>query len=492
MLLEMKKISKLYPGVTALDKVDFDLKPGEVHALLGENGAGKSTLIKILAGAEMKTKGEIFFQDKKVEINNPLDAGKLGINVIYQELNLVPFLSIAENIFLHREPILKWRFSNRKEMFQQSEIILGSLGMHINPDTMVEKLSVAEQQMVEIAKALSTQSKVIVMDEPSATLTYIELDNLFRTINILKKKNVGIIYISHRLEEFFRIADRATILRDGKKIRTLSRKKATKNKLIQLMVGRKLDRAFPLRRRGPEKEEVLRVEGLCSAGLLRNVSFSLRKGEIVGLAGLVGAGRTEVARAIIGDYAKTRGEIFLHGKIHEFKSPGHARKHGICLVSEDRKRYGLVLGLSVRDNITLANLDAISNYTFIDKSRQNEVSKKYIRELSIKTPSVQQTVNNLSGGNQQKVVLAKWLFAELEIIIFDEPTRGIDVGAKYEIYLLMNDLIRQGKTILMISSELPEIIGMSDRVLVMHKGRISGEIAGKRVTQEKIMQYAVN
>jgi len=489
-VLQMRGICKSYPGVRALDNVDLDVRAGEVHAIVGENGAGKSTLMKILAGAQPRDAGEILINGKPVQIDSPQKAMDLGISIIYQEFNLVPYLNAAENIFLGREPASKLPgFVDFRTMYREAQAVIDRLGVPINVRTPVNRLSVAQQQMVEIAKATSRKSSIIVMDEPSATLTEHELERLFALIRQLKAEGTAIVYISHRLEEVFQIADRVTILRDGKHIATRNTADLTREEIIRLMVGRELTQMIP-KVPAPIGDVVLEVRGLTQKGRLNDISFKLHKGEILGIAGLVGAGRTELARALFGADPIDSGQVLLEGKPIHVRSPQDAIKLGIGLVTEDRKAQGLVLGMVVRENVTLANLDALTRFNFISLAKERKVAQKYVQDLSIRTPSIEQTVQNLSGGNQQKVVLAKWLFTESKVLIFDEPTRGIDVGAKTEIYQLMNDLAARGVAMLMISSELPEVLGMSDRILVMHEGRIAGELSASEATQEKIMHLA--
>ena len=488
--LEMRHISKQYPGVRALDDVSLTVGVAEVHALLGENGAGKSTLVKILAGAETKDSGEILLQGAPVQVDSPQKAMSLGISIIYQEFNLVPYLSAGENIFLGREPRAALPgFVDFKTLYREAQAVIDSLGVRLDARTPVNRLSVAQQQMVEIAKATSKKSRIIIMDEPSATLTEHELQALFGLIRQLKAEGVSIIYISHRLEEVFEVCDRATIMRDGHGIATEDVSRLTREQIIRMMVGRELKEAIPkvAAEVGPP---ALAVRHLNRTGVLHDISFEVRQGEILGIAGLVGAGRTETARALFGADPIDSGEIEVFGKPVRIRSPQDAIKHGIGLVTEDRKQQGLVLGMVVRENNTLAHLDAVSTLGFIRRREERQVAEKYRASLAIKTPSVEQVVQNLSGGNQQKVVLAKWLFTGSKILIFDEPTRGIDVGAKSEIYKLMNELAAEGVAIVMISSELPEVLGMSDRILVMHEGRLMGELSRDEATQEKIMHLA--
>ena len=489
-VLQMKDITKRFPGVLALDKVPFDLRPGEVHCLVGENGAGKSTLMKILAGAQPMDGGAIWLSGEPIQIHSPHHAQVLGISMIYQDFNLSPYLSVAENIFLGREPrIGKTPFINWSKMYSDARAILGRIRVDLDVRKPVNECSVAQQQMVEIAKALSFDSKIIVMDEPSATLTERELDALFDLIRNLRRQDLGLIYISHRLEEIFQIGDRCTVMRDGQYIDTKPVCDLTREEIIRMMVGRELKDEFP---KGAFEvgEERLRVEGLTREGVFSDVSFRLRTGEIVGLTGLVGAGRTEVARAIFGADRIDRGQIYLDGKSITVRSPQDAIRQGIGLLTEDRKNQGLVLGMTVRENTTLANLRELVKGVFVSRRAERRVTERYIKELQIKTPSIEQVTQNLSGGNQQKVVLAKWLFTKSRMLIFDEPTRGIDVGAKVEIYRLMNELVHEGVSVLMISSELPEVLGMCDRILVMHEGHLAGELSRAEATQERIMQLA--
>ncbi len=489
-VLQMRGITKTYPGVRALESVDLDVRAGEVHALIGENGAGKSTLMKVLAGAQPKDSGTITLSGDTVEMDSPQKAMDLGVSIIYQEFNLVPYLNAAENIYLGREPRAAVPgFVDFRTMYREAQQVIDRLGVPLDVRSPVNRLSVAQQQMVEIAKATSRRSKIIVMDEPSATLTEHELKSLFSLIRQLKAEGVAIIYISHRLDEVFEIADRVTVLRDGKRIDTREIGELTRDDIIKMMVGRELTQMIP-KVPAPLGDNVLEVRGLNRKGLLHDISLTVRKGEIVGLAGLVGAGRTELARAIFGADSIDSGQIILDGKPARVRSPQEAIKLGIGLVTEDRKGQGLVLGMVVRENITLANLGALTRFNFIMAGRERQVARDYVTSLTVKTPSIEQTVQNLSGGNQQKVVLAKWLFTESKLLIFDEPTRGIDVGAKTEIYQLMNDLAAKGVGILMISSELPEVLGMSDRIFVMHEGRIAGELPVSEATQERIMHLA--
>ena len=488
-ILEMRKISKAFYGVQALNNVDFDVLRGETHALLGENGAGKSTLMKILSGAYQRDAGEIFFDGDKIEIPTPLAAQRIGISIIYQEFNLIPGLSVAENIFLGREPVkgnglINWRVLNK-----DAQELLERLHADISPTTLVDQLSVAEQQFVEIAKALSFGSKLIIMDEPTATLTPTEIERLFEVMRELKSRGVSIIYISHHLDEIFEVADRVTVLRDGEHVATDEVKNVDKDLIIRWMVGRDLVNTYPARTTSPG-EVILEVRNLSRRGVLHDISFELRRGEILGIAGLVGSGRTELVRALYGADPVDEAQVTLRGETVNVLSPKESIKNGLGLLPEDRKQEGLILEQSIKSNVTLSNLKRVLRGLLINHGDEKKMVDSYIQSLAIRTPSNQSLAKNLSGGNQQKVVLAKWLFTDSDILIFDEPTRGIDVGAKYEIYQLMNQLTENGKSIIMVSSELPEIIGVSDRVLVLHKGRITGEHLREDLNQELIMRNA--
>ena len=489
-LLEMRGIVKSFPGVKALRGVSLSLRPGEVLALLGENGAGKSTLMKVLGGAHRADEGEILIDGRVTTFHSPHDSRQAGIAVIYQEFNLIPGLTACENIFLGQE-ISRAGFVAQKQERRRAAELFKRLGVEIDLDTPCRRLTTAQQQLVEIAKALAFQARVIVMDEPSAALTSHEVTRLFEIIRDLKKDGIGVIYISHRLDEIFTIADRVTFLRDGANVGERPIGQLTRNEMIEMMVGRELKDEFP-KRAAEIGSPRLEVRGLSAGRAVRDVSFAVRRGEILALTGLVGAGRTETVRLIFGADARDAGEIQLDGKVLAIRSPRDAIAAGIGLLTEDRKLQGLVLGHSVRENFGLPNLDRLSQRGFVEISREREEFGRYVSQLQIKVPHQEQRAGNLSGGNQQKVVLAKWLARNCDVLIFDEPTRGIDVGAKYEIYLLMNELAAQGKAIVMISSELPEVLGMADRILVMHEGRVTGEIAdARRATQEQIMQLAV-
>jgi ABC-type sugar transport system ATPase subunit len=470
--------------------VDLELHTGEVLALVGENGAGKSTLIKVLSGAHLPDAGSILINGQSVTIHSPVDAQHAGVAVIYQEFNLVPALSARENIFLGQERTRAGFLRHRHERLAAISLF-ERVGVQVDPDAPCRTLSVAQQQVVEIAKALSLDARIIVMDEPSATLTDQEVRRLFAIIRELRDQGIGVIYISHRLEEVFEIADRVMVMRDGEHIATCPIDQVNRGGLIEMMVGRKLENEFP-KQAAAIGEDRLVVRGLRCREKVRDVSFSVRRGEVLGLTGLVGAGRTETARLIFGADRPDAGSVELDGRRLEIHTPRDAIRNRICLLTEDRKLQGLVLGLCVRENFALPNLPRLSRLGFVKQRQERETFAQYADSLSIKITHQDQVTKNLSGGNQQKVVLAKWLASNSEVVIFDEPTRGIDVGSKYEIYLLINELAAQGKAILMISSELPEVLGMSDRILVMHEGRITGQITNvARATQEQIMSLAV-
>lgn len=489
-LLKMENIQKSFPGVQALADGYLELKAGEVHVLLGENGAGKSTLMKILSGVYQADQGTIFLNGSEIKIRNTKEAQRHGIGIIFQEFNLIPHLTVAENIFLGREPRLCKGVVNRRKLFQDAEQILNELGLEISPKALVKDLGVAEQQMIEIAKALSIHSKILIMDEPTAALTEQEIEKLFVQIRALREKGVAIVYISHRMEEFAKIADRVTVMRDGRYITTLDFHQTTIDELIRHMVGRSLEDKFPKDHTITRGEEILRVEKLSTKSKLKQVSFSLHRGEILGISGLMGAGRTELARAIFGADPISGGEIYIEGERVQAYSPKVAIQKGISYLSEDRKKNGLALNLTVRENITLADLKAVATKGCIQKAKETSIAQRFVKSLTIKTPSIEQRCKFLSGGNQQKVVIAKWLHTDSKIFIFDEPTRGIDVGAKIEVYQLMNKLAKEGNAIIMISSEMPEILGLSDRILVMNEGRLTANLSREEATQEKIMYFA--
>ena len=493
-ILQMKHITKSFPGVLALNDVSIDVKRGAVHALLGENGAGKSTLIKILNGLYKADSGEVLLDGQTVSIKNSMDALDKGISFVFQELNLISTLTVAENIFLGRQLKTKTGLINRKAMNEKTQQILEQLEFKLAPTTIVENLSVAEKQMVEIARAMSGDVKLIVMDEPSATLTKKELEVLFRTVRRLQKQNVTILYISHRLEEIYELCDSATILRDGAVVSNYAVRDLERSQMIKDMVGRSIDQEFPKRTICTGKEEILRVEHLSTKEKLKDVSFSLKKGEILGLAGLVGSGRTEIARAIFGADHRENGSFYMGERKLKITNPSDAMKCGIALLPEDRKEQGLALKFSIEWNISVANLGEICQgpkMKILSSAKEETTAKSYVDSIHIKTSSVRKEAEFLSGGNQQKVVIAKWLFAGMEILMLDEPTRGIDVGAKYEIYCLMDELVKQGKSIILISSEMPEIVSLCDRVLVMNDGQIKAELAGEDISSENILEYAI-
>jgi ribose transport system ATP-binding protein len=491
-LVKMEGIYKSFPGVQALSNARFELRSGEVHALLGENGAGKSTLMKVLAGIYQKDEGTIFYKGREVEISDTKVAQKLGISIIHQELNLIPDLTVAQNIFIGREPRKMLNlFLDEKKMNEEAQRLFEWLNLNINPNDLVSDLTVAKQQMVEIAKALSFNSDVLIMDEPTAALTDTEIEELFQIIEHLRRKGVGIVYISHRMEEIKRITDRITVMRDGCYVDTVQTKKVSIDEIISMMVGREIYYTSKPNIEIVSNEKVLEVKNLSRGSVIKNVSFYLRKGEILGFAGLMGSGRTEVARAIFGADPLDSGEIYVHGKRVEIKSPSDAVRHGIGYLSEDRKRLGLLVDMDVKTNIAIASYKKfLKTFGWMNDSKITNISNQIVETLKVKTPSISQQVKFLSGGNQQKIVIGKWLTRDCDILIFDEPTRGIDVGAKGEIYKLLNDLAQQGKSIIMISSELPEILRMSHRIIVMCEGRITGELNNENATQEAIMSYA--
>ena len=488
-ILELKHITKLYPGVVALNDVSLEVRRGEILALVGENGAGKSTLIKTCSGAITPTQGEIVINGKSFTGMTPQTSEQNGIGVIYQEFNLVGDLSVAENIFLGRA-IRKGMVIDLKAMERESKKILDSLNIKINPKTLVKTLSVGYQQMVEIAKAVSQNAKLLIMDEPSAPLTSAEVEAMFAIVDKLKAGGASIIYISHRLDEIFRLADRITILRDGQYVTTLNTDETNKDELVKYMVGRQLTEVYPKRDEICVKDEVIFEAVNVSGNGDKNISFKIHRGEVLGLGGLVGAGRTEFAELMFGMRPKTAGKFIFKGKEISPKTPKDAIELGIGLVPEDRKKEGALLGMSIRCNINMPIYQRISKGTVINEKKEEEIAQTYRKEISIKTPTLDQLVKNLSGGNQQKVILAKWLAADSELLIFDEPTRGIDVGAKQEIYTLINHLVEQGKTVLMISSEMEELMGMSDRILILAEGNMTGELNKSEFNQERIMQLA--
>jgi len=491
-LLKLEGIGKSFPGVRALHNVHLEVRKGEVHALVGENGAGKSTLMKILSGAYTRDAGEIYWEGRPIVIHNPREAQDLGIGIIYQEFNLVPQLSIAENVWISREP-----FRNRalqlidwKEMRRRTQALLDELHLPLDPKRLVAGLGVAQQQMVEIAKALSLDAKLLIMDEPTSALTDTEINQLFTLIRRLKERGVSVVFISHHLDEVFEICDRGTVLRDGEYIDTVDLAQVTEEDIIRLMVGRSLDQQYP-KVASERGEEALRVEELNREGVLHDISFTAYAGEILGIAGLVGAGRTELMRAVFGADPITSGRVYIFGKETAVKSPQVAIRAGVGLLPEDRKQQGLVLMLSVLHNMSMASLDRLTSNLLLRKDDERKQANGFVDKLRIATPSVNQQVQYLSGGNQQKVVLAKWLASQSRVLIFDEPTRGIDVGAKVEVYNLMNSLVENGVAVIMVSSEMPELLGMSDRILVMHEGRIAAELSRHEATQEKVLAAAM-
>ena len=486
-LFRLENISKAFPGVKALNNVSISIEKGEVLALMGENGAGKSTLIKILAGAYKMDSGEIFCEEKKVQINDRNDSTKLGISIIFQELNLFSNLSVAENIFVNREFRKAGFIYDRERANREASLLLEKVGLNCSPDTKLVELTISQRQMVEIAKALSADAKLIIMDEPTSSLTDNEVDKLFEIISNLKESGVSVLFVSHKINEVKRIADRVHILRDGEYIATLPKEEITEEAIIKAMVGRTLENIFE-KQYAEIGETALEVRNLCTKNFLKNISFNVRKGEIVGFAGLVGAGRSEVMRAVFGLDAITEGEILVNGKAVRIKSPSDAIKLGLGFVPEDRKNEGLFLRMSVMKNGSIVMLDKVSNHGFINSAREYEVTRDYVQKLNVKTPNMEKEVMDLSGGNQQKVVVAKWLANNPQILIVDEPTRGIDVGAKKEIHNLISNLAKSGVAIIMISSEMPEVLGMCDRIYVMHEGRIKSELSRGEATQEKIME----
>jgi len=491
-LLTMKNIKKSFSGVAALKNAELELNKGEVVALMGENGAGKSTLMKILTGIYSKDEGTVTFEGKEVEYKSVSESEEAGIAIVHQELNMMNDLTVAQNLFIGKER-KKGIFIDDAKMAEDAKELFKKLNVDINPNVKIGSLTVGKQQMVEIAKAISTNAKVIVFDEPTAALTDSEIEELFKVINDLRDKGTGIIYISHRMDEINVISDKVIVMRDGEYVGTLVTKECTKDDIIKMMVGRTVFMEPKTKSDvSADAEVVLRCENLNRGKHVKNVSFELRKGEILGFSGLMGAGRTEVARLIFGADPMDSGKIFIHGKEVSIKSTKDAVNAGIGYLSEDRKRYGLLVDKSVEENTCLSSLEKFTKGLFIDGSKSKAVSEKYVQELRTKTPSVTQIIKKLSGGNQQKVVIAKWLVKDSEILIFDEPTRGIDVGAKSEIYDLMERLVKEGKSIIMISSELPEVLRMSDRVVVMCEGRITGCLDISEASQEGIMTCATN
>lgn len=487
-LLSMNGITKRYPGVTALDRVNFGLQTGEVHCLVGENGAGKSTLMKILGGAVAMDEGVIEISGDTAAVDSPATAQHLGIGVIYQDFKLVNDLSVAENVLLGQEPLRRWNVVDKPRMHERVQKVLNQLGEHFDTRERVGRLSVAKRQIVEIAKTLVRNVRILVMDEPSAALTDQEIRNLFQVIRNLKEEGVGVIYISHRMDEIFDIGDRVTVLRDGRNVETAPIKDVDRRTLIRWMVGRELEQEYPKIsfKRGTE---ILKIQNL-HAGMVRDINLAVNRGEIFGIAGLVGAGRSELAHVVFGADRRESGTVTLDGVPFSPASPRAAIEAGVGLLTEDRNRYGLLIQMNVRENISLSRIRTLIKRFRIDKTKERHAAQGYVDQLKIKTPSVEVGVDALSGGNRQKVVLARWLFTQSKLLIFDEPTAGIDVGAKFEIYNLMNDLASRGIGIIIISSELPELLGMCDRIAVMCEGRITGILSRDEATQEKILSLA--
>lgn len=489
-LLEMNGIHKRFHGVHALKGVNFQLRSGEVHALMGENGAGKSTLVKVFCGIHKRDEGDIVLYGKPVNFSSIKESQDAGVSMIHQELNMMNHLTVAQNIYIGREPMSKGLIDDKK-MEEDAAELFARIGVKIDPAATLGTLTVGKQQMVEIAKAVSRNAKILILDEPTAALTQLEVEELFKIMRDLQTKGIGMIYISHRMDEIKRISDRITVMRDGEYVGTVDTAGVTKDEIINMMIGRVVYEDPKTHSEVPEGAEVvLEVKNLCSGKAIRDVSFTLRKGEILGFSGLMGAGRTEVARAIFGADPYDSGEIYVKGERVNIKTPSDAVKHSIGYLSEDRKRYGLMLFKSVAENTAIASMDRYIKGGLINDGKLKQEAVEYNAKLRTKTPSIDQLLKNLSGGNQQKVIIARWLIQDCDILIFDEPTRGIDVGAKSEIYSLMNELAKQGKAIIMISSELVEILRMSDRVLVMCEGRKTGELDISEATQENIMRFA--
>lgn len=490
-ILRMTGIDKRFSGVHALRGVNFDLCSGEVHALMGENGAGKSTLMKVLCGIHRRDGGDVVLFGKPVSFNSIAESQEAGISMIHQELNMMAHLTVAQNIYIGREPKIGKAFIDDRKMIEDAKALFKRIGINIDPSAKLGSLTVGKQQMVEIAKAISRDSKLLILDEPTAALTQPEVEELFAIMNDLKAKGIGMIYISHRMDEIGRISDRITVMRDGEYVGTTLTKETTKDELVKMMVGRVIYNEQKEKSLvSPDAPVTLEVRNLSSGNTLKNVSFKLRKGEILGFAGLMGAGRTELARAVYGADRFDTGQIFINGKEVKIKTPEAAVKNGICYLSEDRKQYGLMLIKSVAENTVLASLDDYIHAGWISDSQIAKASADVNAQLRTKTPSMEQAVKNLSGGNQQKVIVARWLLKDADIFIFDEPTRGIDIGAKSEMYDLMEKLASEGKSIIMISSELAEVQRLSDRVIVMCEGRVTADLPIEGLTQEEIMKYA--
>jgi len=488
-ILELRGITKKFPGVIALKDVDLDIREGEVHVLVGENGAGKSSLIKVLCGIYNPEEGAMTYQGEAYAPHTPFDAIDAGVRVVYQEFNLLSYLSVAENIFFDNLP-RKAGFVDFKTLYRKTQELLDIVGLKISPKTPVELLGVAQMQLIEIAKAISSKSKVLILDEPTATLSSREIEMLFGIITKLKAEGVTIIYISHHLQEVFDIGDRISVLRNGENAGTHIASDITIPEIVKMMVGRSMDEEYPFKDEVIPGDPIFSVQNLRCCGSSNSISFEVGKGELLGIAGLVGSGRTDAVRSIFGADSKDSGKIVLNGKTLKINSPRDAVKNGICLLTEDRKSQGLVLEMPCYVNVTLTDLMAVSRYGFINNDKEREVTEKMVEDLDVKTPSIDQWVGNLSGGNQQKVVLAKWLFRDTEVLIFDEPTRGIDVGAKYEIYLLLWKLAAAGKAIIIVSSDLPEMLGICHRIITFSNGKITGEVARNDFDQEAILAMA--
>lgn len=489
-IMELQNVTKYFPGVIALNDMSFQIKTGEVHGLIGENGAGKSTLIKVFTGVNQPEKGKIIIDGKEVVLSNPNIAKKYGVGCIYQELNIVPDLSITDNLFINyykkKGVLLDYHYMHKK-----AAEIMEQLGQKIDPRTLCGKLGLGVQQMVEIGKSILSEARLIIMDEPTSSLSANEVNQLMKTINILRDKGIAIVFVSHKLEEIFEICDCITVMRDGQHISTKPVKQVTNDSLIADMVGRSLNDLFP-KEIYPKGEEFLRIENFNSIGVLRNVNFTAYAGQVLGFAGLVGAGRTETMRALFGADPKDTGDVYIKGKRTNIRTPKDAIHHKIAFLTEDRKGEGLILDASVKNNLFLATIDKDTNHGFLDQKKYQKIGQENVETYKIKTPTLETPAGTLSGGNQQKVVIAKWVNTDADIYIFDEPTRGIDVGAKIEVYHVMNKLCKEGKCVIMISSELPEILGMSDRVIIMREGKVMGELDrdSEHFNQESIMKAA--
>ena len=488
-IVKMTGITKHFPGVRALHNVDIDVSAGEIHALVGENGAGKSTLIKILMGVYQKTEGEIFVEGNLVDVKNPIHAQSLGLSAVYQDINFAGHLSVAENMFMGQLPRNKFGIVDHKAINKETNDIMSSINIDVNATEIMSDLTIAKQEMVAIGKVLHQKAKFVIFDEPTAQLTNEETEELFRIIRMLKEKNVGILYISHRMEEIFEISDRITVLKDGKLVETVDTNEVTEDDLITMMVGRKLEEMYNIKH-VELGEPVLKVENLTRAGEFENINFEINKGEIFGMFGLVGSGRSEIVHTIFGDKIKDSGTIIFCNKEINVRKPTEAISTGLALLPEDRKKQGLALGLTVTENTNMASLKNISSFGILDNKKGNQITKKYCDALNTKTPSIHQLAGNLSGGNQQKVVIGKWLAADSDFFIFDEPTVGVDVGAKVEIYKIFEELISQGKTIIIISSYLPEVMGLSNRLLVMYEGKQMGVLDKHEYSEENVLRLA--